>query len=401
MLLFATLATACSFRPRDVARDAARSDAPWPDATAPDAGDASSAWPMGWAHRKAIVVDGAQVSGGPFTRFVLLVRWSADPDLAGAAQQTGADLRFTTQGGQVLPYERAHYDPGGGLVAWVQLPTLDAAGTTIYLYYGNLTAPDQQDRDATWDGSYAGVWHLDEPAAATMLADATKNANTATPMNAPTLAQPGVAGEAVAFNGIDNYLKVPQSPSLMTTTGEATFALWIWWTAPLTTHYQRILTSSNRFTGPGSPDGYEWAVQPAGGGDGYYLYPQSNSVTSTYNLVTPSPFKAQTWQYAVATLDFTHKDVELYLDGQPLMFTTSYAMNWTLKGMPGDWLWGSNAETTDPTYMGAFGGMLDEIQVMTGVRSAGWIQTSYANQRPDQTFYTVGAAEDAPVSARR
>jgi hypothetical protein len=373
----------CSFRPSATPHGDAGHPLDAADARGgPDAVDAGACLD-GWCRRKAITVPAAQVTGGPLADFVMLVHWSADADLAADAQPSGADLRFVTGAGTPLPYERTRYDAGtGALTAWVHLPSLPAAGTTFYLYYGNPAASDQQDPAATWPASYAGVWHLDEPAPSTALADATANGNTGTPQNGLALGATGMIDGAIALDGNNDYLSVPASETLSATTGSATFALWVSWARLSADHYQRILCSSNRFT-PGANDGYEWGSQPEGD---HYIYPWGGA--ESFNL-GPNPFTAHAWHYAVATLDFATRDAEIYVDGTKMAITDRNApTQWTSPGMPADWLWGNNIGES-----GGLEGELDEIQVMSGVRSAGWIQTSYANQAAPATFFSVGPAE--------
>jgi hypothetical protein len=368
-VVLASLLAGCSFSPHAIGGDG------------PVAADAASdiatahCLASGACRRKPITAQ--QVTGGPHTDFVMLVDIAQDADLAGV---TPAELQFTDAAGAALPYERIAFAPStGALTAWVRVPSL-ASGTTIYLWWGGTDGVDHQDPAGTWPAVYAGVWHLDG-ANGTSLRDATANGNTATATNGATPGVAGVVGRGVSFDGNNDYLLVPQSASLAATTGSATFALWTYWSSLTSSHYQRILTSSNRFTSAG--DGYEWASQP--GGD-HYLYPWGGQ--EDYNL-GPTPFVAGQWQYAVATLDFATRTVAIYVDATPMTFIVSNAPTlWTSPGMPGDWLWGSNIGTS-----GLFGGMMDEIRVMSGVRSPGWIATSFANQRDPGSFVSIGAAE--------
>lgn len=368
-VVLVSLVAGCSFRPHATTGDAARVDDGATDAAA------SHCLPSGACRRKPLTVP--TVTGGPFDDFVMLVAWAADPDLAG---RTAEELELTDDAGSPLSYERVAFDPGtGALTAWVRVPSL-AQGTRLYLWWGATDGVDHQDPAGTWPPAYAGVWHLDE-SGGTALADATANANTATATNGATVGVAGVVGHAVALDGNDDYLRVAQSTSLSATTGSATFALWTYWSSLTSSHYQRILTSSNRFTGGG--DGYEWASQP--GGD-HYLYPWGGQ--EDYNL-GPTPFVAGRWQYAVATLDFATRTVAIYVDGAPMMFTVTNAPAlWASAGTPGDWLWGSNIGTS-----GSLGGALDEIRVIRGAQSPAWVAATYANQHDPGAFVSVGAAE--------
>lgn len=333
----------------------------------------------GSCRRKPVTIHGADVMG-THSDFVLLVHTPADPELAANAR--GVELRFTTADNTPLSFERQLFNQSTGeLVAWVKLPTLAPVDTTLWLYYGDANATDHDSAVDTWSAGYAGVWHLDELSAATANPDVSGHGNTATPTNGPTLGVSGMLLNAISFDGSNDYLRVAQSTSLAATTGSATFALWINWTSVTSSHYQRVLASENRFFAAG--DGYEWAAQP---GSDFFLYPWGGA--EDYNL-GPTLFTAATWQYLVATLDFSTKAVTIYVDGRAMTYTTENApTKWTSLGTPSNWLWGC-----DLGLQGCFDGELDEIQVMSTPRSADWVATSYANQKLGSTMVTVGAEQ--------
>ncbi len=88
----------------------------------------------------------------------------ADSDLRDHASPAGTDLLFTAADGVTrLSYERESFsEKDGRLIAWVRIPALSrSADTTIYLYYGDAGASDQQNATATWDAHYAIVAHFD------------------------------------------------------------------------------------------------------------------------------------------------------------------------------------------------------------------------------------------------
>jgi hypothetical protein len=69
----------------------------------------------------------------------------------------GTDIFVTSADGATkLNHELESYNPATGqIVAWVQLPSLSPiADTTIYIYYGNSLATDQQNKVGVWDGNY-------------------------------------------------------------------------------------------------------------------------------------------------------------------------------------------------------------------------------------------------------
>ena len=243
------LLAGCSFRSH------ATSDAAGIDTVGIDTPVTGECLASGACRRKPITA--RMVTGGPHADFVMLVALSQDAELAG---KTAAELQFTDAAGMPLSYERVAFSPASGaLTAWVRVPSL-AMGTTIYLWWGGSDGVDHQDRAGTWPAAYAGVWHLDETSG-TALEDSTANGNTATATNVPDVGVAGVVGSGVALDGNNDYLKVTQSPSLAATTGNATFALWTYWSSRIPS----VLIFTSMSSGSRDRRGVGTNSSPAGG----------------------------------------------------------------------------------------------------------------------------------------
>src|SRR5262249_48036111 len=65
----------------------------------------------------------------------------------------GGDIRFTDSDGvTLLPYWIEGWNAGSGSASvWVKVPTIPAAGTTIYLYYGNAAATTASNGSSTFN----------------------------------------------------------------------------------------------------------------------------------------------------------------------------------------------------------------------------------------------------------
>ena len=330
------------------------------------------------AYRKPITIDHTQVSGGPHGGFPILIRLSTDADLAAYARPDGFDIAFRATDGTVLPYERESFDSAtGALVAWVRPPVLDGSvDTTLELVFGDPEATDQQSPAAVWDASYEAVWHF-----AGETRDSTGNHNDGVPI-AGLATGPGLFGNGLVFDGLDDYLDVPASASLDAASAAGTFSLWIRWTEPARGNYQMMMSSSNRFVTP--RNGFEWANQPGGE---HYFYPWGGSETA-FDYVSVPPFTAGTWQYAAVTFEYATHTLHIYLDATPLSTTHDGEIGWAEIARPEDWLWGGNPAMGGPNY---FLGAMDEIRVAKVVRPVAWLQTELANQRSPSSFYSVGA----------
>ena len=102
-----------------------------------DACDAPENWyDTGWPYRRAIEV--SNPCGEETTDYQVQITLDSTFDF-GHALPDGSDLRVTDSDGlTIIPYWVETWDPAGQTASiWVKVPTLPAAGTTVYLYYGN------------------------------------------------------------------------------------------------------------------------------------------------------------------------------------------------------------------------------------------------------------------------
>ena len=115
----------------------------------------------GWSYRRAITIDRTKVLADQ-TDFPVLINLPFDPSLAAHAQSTGNDIIFTLSDEQTkIPHKIESYtSTTGALVAWVKIPALSSSvNTVLYMYYGNPSAPAQQDTMNTWSYRFKGTWN--------------------------------------------------------------------------------------------------------------------------------------------------------------------------------------------------------------------------------------------------
>lgn len=107
----------------------------------------------------------------------------------------------------------------------------------IYVYYGNASAVDQQNKTGVWDSHYKSVYHLADNAANTTTVDSTSSGlNAAATANTSTLyTSSGQAGGAQTYSG-DNLANTSNS-----TLNLASFTISLWW------NYQSV---NNLYGGP-------------------------------------------------------------------------------------------------------------------------------------------------------
>jgi hypothetical protein len=289
------------------------------------------------------------------------------------ASSTGADIFFTSSNGSTkLNHEIESYDGvNGTLVAWVQVPSVaTSTNTLLYLYYGNTTSTNQQNKTGTWDANTKGVWHLNNS-----LSDSTSNANNGINHNSTNLAT-GKMGSARSFTGVWDTVTVSSSASLQPST-KITFSTWINQSGAEPNYAKPIWYGQN-------------LVNPWGA---YGLYINANtdmalslqiSSTSTSYGAGPVSLTTSTWQYVVGTYDGAA--LKMYLDGNLISSTNAAFKIGNYNATSGLSLgssWNNDAD---------WSGYLDEVRVASTTRSSDWIKTEFNNQGSPSTFYTLGAA---------
>jgi len=192
---------------------------------------AAAWWQKDWTYRKPVSVDlspsGVNVSG-PVGRTLVLVRLHSGNFTFTDSLDNGADLRFVDADDKTpLPYHIESFDAKNGLAnIWVSVQALNGGEKkSIWLYFGNKTAPAGSDVKASFDPDFTAVYHFGEnPGEAP--ADATANANNA--QNAP----PQVDDSAIIARGArfpgQGALTIAASPSLaMPAAAPFTFSAWV------------------------------------------------------------------------------------------------------------------------------------------------------------------------------
>ncbi len=336
----------------------------------------------GWTNRKALRIDHTKVSGSSnLTNFPVLVSVT-DGNLKTVAnggnvgKNDGTDILFTaSDGASQLAHEIESYNAGTGqLIAWVSVPTVSpAADTVIYMYYGNSSAADQQNRTGVWDSNYEAVWHL--PNGTTLSAnDSTRNGNNAASLNGSSAGAGEIDG-AASLNGSSNFILVPNSSSLNGWT-QQTISLWMKAQTDMVTFARLIEKGANN----------EWALSFVN-----QALTMENLGTNSVALTTGMPVADNTWHKIDATINNSTKAIALYVDGVLNVSGTSAS---------------SATATNNNLSIGQYGGggyyyhgLLDEVQISNTVRSAGWIGTGFNNQSAPSTFLSEGSQENSGAVA--
>jgi len=251
---------------------------------------------------------------------------------------------------------------------WAKVTSVSStADTILYLYYDRDHADNTDyvgDTSSTaarnvWDSSFKGVWHLGETSGGTgAIRDSTSNNNVGTNYGSPTFNAVGRINSAISFDGIDDFVSIPNSGSLQFTSS-LTIEAWI--------NLDSFGSSSDvdiiLRKGEGNPNNYQLAVndrtlalmieESDGGG-----------------LNSSAILSATTWYYVAGTWNGYTREV--YLDG---------SQNGSGPKT------GSIVPDTRAIYIGGRSGtdlsdgIIDEVRASNTTRSAAWIKASYESGR--------------------
>jgi RHS repeat-associated protein len=331
-----------------------------------------------WNRRRTINIDHTKVSGtSTLVNFPVVIS-NTDADFKTTtyggyvASSTGADIFFTSaDGSSKLNHEIESYtSTTGALTAWVQLPTVPTStDTLLYMYYGNASSTNQQNKAATWDTNTKGVWHFNNS-----LLDSTTNTNNGTNFGSTNLPS-GKIADARSFTGVWDRMTVTRSVTLEPST-QITLSTW--------------MNQSGSQPNYAKPLWYGQNIANPWGSYGFYVDANSDMATNfTLSSATtsfgtgPAMFTTSTWQYLVGTYDGAK--LRVYLDGNLITSSTATFKIGNYNATSGfsfGTSWNQDAD---------WNGSLDEVRVASTTRSSDWIKTEYNNQNSPSTFYTMGS----------
>lgn len=188
---------------------------------------AEASFDNGYTYRRTITIQNGQVIGSAnFTGFPVLVSFTEPEfrhtDSSGHVTDLGGDdivFASDTQGASPLKHEVERYtSTTGEVIMWVEVPTLDFDNdTVIYMFYGksSVTSPTE-DVSGTWDnttdGTFVGVWHMDDSGSTN--SDSAGTAQDGSVSGATAGANVGKFGPAFTFDGVNDVSTVTDHADL-------------------------------------------------------------------------------------------------------------------------------------------------------------------------------------------
>ena len=314
-----------------------------------------------WNYRKETVLDGSKFCT-TVSSFPVLVKITGDPDLQANARADGFDILFTADDGVTkLPHEIESFNKTtGDLIAWVKVDITAGISQSIYMYYGNSGAADQQDNANLWGTDYRGVWHLNDATGAAN-PDSSGNGNNGTPISSAELpaAAAGKISGALDFNvaGTRAMVAIPADPSLdMSLYSNWTISAWVKPTSYAGTKYPGIFAHRSAV--------YMGLSQQEAGADGRVeLWVNNVNAQHSTNITNFND-----WNHVAIVRDPV--TTRVYLNGVEDGSWPSDTV--TFSGQTSS----IGSSDVDPVGENDFRGLIDEVRVSNTIRSAAWMQAS-------------------------
>jgi hypothetical protein len=313
-----------------------------------------------------------------------------DPTYGRIQNANGFDIIFRDASNNQLPHEIEKYDGGasaGTLVAWVSVPSLPQAGTTIYMYYGNsaITSPTANPT-GVWDSDYVGVWHFSESGGASYyLKNSKQNNYDADAGSTAYLANPVGLSLDGARDFAGSYCDVQSGGSLLN--GDSQFSLEFWAYPDYASDAAWTTAGEDSFLMSDSLNLCRWMKGTNPANKGHIQCDVTWSGGTNYFGNDGVLTRAQ-WNHIVLTYDGTN--LRWYINGSQVQISND----------PGRTLrTNSYLSFGDSTGARPIDSNFDEYRYSRVGRSPCWVRTEYDNQKAGSALVTILAEGGAAPTA--
>jgi biopolymer transport protein ExbB len=333
-------------------------------------------WDAKWTARRKVAFDlsdkGAAIKEN-LAELPVLVRLHSGNFSFAAAKKDGSDLRVVGADDKTpLKFHIEKFDAKQEIaLVWVKVPQLAAGASTdsLWLYYGNEAAAPGAEPGATYDTAQVLVYHLNE--ADNGPKDATAYANNAAAFSG-THGTPSVIGDGYSFKGTGEKIVVQRSASLNFAKG-LTFSAWV-----------RINQPQNDAHLLSWIEGGQQVVVGIDGDKPYLKVASAGKAPAVSEKKEALTLKA--WHHVAVSADSEKQLAGVFLDGKQIA-----ALN--LQGP----LPAPNAELAFGASMAAggnaFAGDMDEIELASVARPAGFLTAAWAGQSQDGKLTAIQQEE--------
>ncbi|MBQ3811066.1 MAG: DUF2341 domain-containing protein [Kiritimatiellae bacterium] len=277
----------------------------------------------------------------------------------------GADLSFADAAGNALPFDVDTWNASGTSLVWVLLPEVAPGGATTFKMGWSDPSPAAANAAAVWTGSgHKGVWHMN----AASPADASGSGNGGTAAGGATTAA-GKIGSALSLPTTSDYVTCGQNQSNAELADAFTVEAWV---NPAGYGGNRCIFGKKQFISFRTEGQSQITVTTPGKTD--------------HKLTGLSLPDAGIWRHVALTFQKgATNGCKVYVNGSliaqmnagDITDTTTATEMWFGKNE-----WGQN-----------YTGLLDEIRLAPGIRSADWIAAEHA--QAEDGFVEFGSSGTA------
>ena len=283
----------------------------------------------------------------------------------------GDDIRFTNSTDDLLYFWIEYWNATEEkAIIWVNVTyLLNNTNTTIYMYYGNPVADSISDINSTFISvinnlSLKASWHFDENAG-NIVYDTSGNNNDGT-IHGATWTTNGKFGKALEFDGVDDYVSVPDSSSL-DITDEITIEAWI---------NSNILGSARGIVFKNQA----WMVREESDGRfQVFVYVDGR----WRGLTTTEKYTPGKWCHIVMTYDSNTRKLAAYVNGVSKSRTLSSLNSYTINPSGANTFIGTDISYGDKY----FNGTIDEVRIYNRALTPEEISDLYNNYGYTTTNY--------------
>ncbi len=348
-------------------------------------------WNEDWRYRKKLTIDQTKIDAD-LADFPVAVVLTVSNFTYSKAQTNGEDIRFTDSNGNTLYYEIEKWNSSATSTIWVKVPVVDdTVSTTLYMYYGNGSATDAQNKTAVWDDDFVMVQHMNNTATGTdSFVDVTKYNNHGTGFDEGGSLQATTAGRidgAFDFDGNDDHVEVPENSSL-SGMNQLTMSGWVNFDQlPTTVGHETMFIVKKHSADPWNSFYFDF-VDNVGCSSPNVMYVsiKNQAEGSEYKCANTS-LTANQWYHVAATWDGAN--IHFYLNGVNDDYgDTTFSGTSVFKS---DDILYINA---DDSSGGRINGKIDDVRISKTARPAAWFKAEYYNGM--NTLVTQSIEEKGP-----
>lgn len=339
-----------------------------------------------WSHSRRLVLAVSEAGlAGEVTGYPLLLRLDASNFDFSQAAPDGSDIRFTGMGGRPLPYQIERWDAAARRAeVWIRADTLrgDGRDQVLGFHFGRAGAATRSDGSAVFGAAegFAGAWHLAENSPGTGHAGAHRDAGPHGHHGddeADAAGRDGVAGFGQRFDGVDDFIDLPESRRFLASENQPfTLSAWIWadtsdWlTGSPWPRDSRVLDIHRSDT--------NGSTVALGVGYGQKAFFYNHKDKGTY--AAPDTLSLRQWH--LLALSYDGRTLRMYVDGLPAGPAVEIGV---LAGGSFHATIGKYGEST----IRAFPGAIDEARIAATGRSADWMRLDFASQKPGSALIRI------------